>query len=146
MGKSHDIRDCMNQRPRKPMVQNRLGSQESHALIKLLTCFNIYSYLPCKGTERGIPVQGSQPSGQGVFTQLIASLLWRAAKTPGAEGSGPIWMSQVGTTGWAAPAPPLSAQTLSPHCWGESPGALQGGTGASVLSISRQYFISSSSS
>lgn len=35
----------------KPTVQNLLA--RSHLLIKLLTCFNIYSYLPCKGTESG---------------------------------------------------------------------------------------------
>lgn len=56
----------------------------SHLLIKLLTWFNIYGYLSCKGTEWGSAETRSL--GRGVFTQLIASA---HARQQGAGAAGP---------------------------------------------------------
>lgn len=41
--------------PPEPAVQSL--TQRSHLLITLLTCFNIYGYLPCKGTGSGVQAQ-----------------------------------------------------------------------------------------
>lgn len=60
--------------PPKAIVQNLA---RSHLLIKLLTCFNIYSYLPSKGTEAGSTEIKSL--GREYLPRLIASL-WRTYK------------------------------------------------------------------
>lgn len=66
IGKPFKTCESMAQKPTKGTECTVSQTGRSHLLIKLLTCFNIYSYLPCKGTEP--EVERMSHWRQGVFT------------------------------------------------------------------------------
>lgn len=119
IGKLFETCDIVGWKPTQGTQSPISQTGRSHLLIKLLTRFNIYSYLPCKGTAPGS--RESEQWRQGVFT--------KANNLPGRMGKedqgwqGLPWNASEGDVCTEPPARtpsiPTSHCLLSTHWWRE---------------------------